>query len=245
MMTDATTIDPAEAAHFGGMAHEWWDPQGSSGPLHKVNPARLAYIREQALAHFERQPAERYWLAGLDVLDIGCGGGILAEPLARLGGTVTAIDAAAEAIEVAMTHAEAAGLDIAYRQCAVERLAGEGARFDLVICMEVVEHVADVAQFLGGIAEILRPGGLLIFSTPNRTAMSYGTLIVGAEWVLRLIPRGTHDWNKFLTPEELTAAMSKAGLRVIDTRGIAFRPSRGFELADDRRVNYIGAAIPG
>ncbi|MBW7946017.1 MAG: bifunctional 2-polyprenyl-6-hydroxyphenol methylase/3-demethylubiquinol 3-O-methyltransferase UbiG, partial [Sphingomonadaceae bacterium] len=186
---------------------------------------------------------DRAWLSGLDVLDIGCGGGILAEPLARLGGRVTAIDAAAEAIAVAKAHAVEAGLEIDYRQSPVEALVEEGRRFDLVTCMEVVEHVADVPVFLRGIASLLKPGGLLVFSTPNRTALSYGTLIVGAEWVLRFIPRGTHDWNRFLTPDELTAALADAGLKVTETRGIGFRPSRGFELSDDRRVNYIGAAI--
>lgn len=238
-----TTIDPAQARLFDSIAHEWWDANGSSAPLHKVNPVRLAFVREQALAHFGRDSRDRAWLAGLDVLDIGCGGGILAEPLARLGGRVTAIDAAAEAIAVAKAHAVEAGLEIDYRQSPVETLVEEGRRFDLVTCMEVVEHVADVPVFLRGIASLLKPGGLLIFSTPNRTALSYGTLIVGAEWVLRFIPRGTHDWNKFLTPDELTAALADAGLKVTETRGIGFRPSRGFELSDDRRVNYIGAAI--
>lgn len=238
-----TTIDPAQARLFDSIAHEWWDASGSSAPLHKVNPARLAFVREQALAHFGRDSRDRAWLSGLDVLDIGCGGGILAEPLARLGGRVTAIDAAAEAIAVAKAHAVEAGLEIDYRQSPVETLVEEGRRFDLVTCMEVVEHVADVPVFLRGIASLLKPGGLLVFSTPNRTALSYGTLIVGAEWVLRFIPRGTHDWNRFLTPEELTAALTSVGLRVTETRGIGFRPSRGFELSDDRRVNYIGAAV--
>lgn len=239
----STTIDPDQARLFDSIAHEWWDAEGSSGPLHKVNPVRLAFIREQALAHFGRDARARDWLSGLDVLDIGCGGGILAEPLARLGGNVTAIDAAAEAIAVAKAHAVEADLPVDYRQSSVEALAGQGASFDLITCMEVVEHVADVPAFLGGIAKLLKPGGLLIFSTPNRTALSYGALILGAEWVLRLIPRGTHDWNRFLTPEELTAALAEAGLKVTETRGIGLRPSRGFELSDDRRVNYIGAAV--
>lgn len=238
-----TTIDPAQARLFDSIAHEWWDANGSSAPLHKVNPVRLAFVREQALAHFGRDSRDRAWLSGLDVLDIGCGGGILAEPLARLCGRVTAIDAAAEAIAVAKAHAVEAGLEIDYRQSPVETLVEEGRRFDLVTCMEVVEHVADVPIFLRGIASLLKSGGLLVFSTPNRTALSYGTLIVGAEWVLRFIPRGTHDWNRFLTPEELTAALASVGLRVTETRGIGFRPSRGFELSDDRRVNYIGAAV--
>jgi 2-polyprenyl-6-hydroxyphenyl methylase/3-demethylubiquinone-9 3-methyltransferase len=244
MTTAQATVDPREAARFGGMAAEWWDPKGSSAPLHKVNRARLGYIRERALPHFGRDGRERRWLAGLDVLDIGCGGGILAEPLARLGGRVAGIDAAAEAIDVARAHAAAAGLDIDYRQASVERLAGEGRRFDLVTCMEVVEHVADVPLFLKTVRDLVKPGGLVVFSTPNRTALSYATVIVGAEYVLRMIPRGTHDWTRFLTPDELRDAMAAAGLAITDVRGIVFKPSRGFELGDDTRINYIGTAVP-
>lgn len=228
---NTVNADPAELQKFSDLAHRWWDPASEFRPLHEINPLRLGWIDGKAA------------LAGKKVLDIGCGGGILAEPLARLGGRVTAIDAAAEAIAVAKAHAAEAGLEIDYRQSPVETLVEEGRRFDLVTCMEVVEHVADVPVFLRGIARLLKPGGLLVFSTPNRTALSYGTLIVGAEWVLRFIPRGTHDWNRFLTPEELTAALASAGLRVTETRGIGFRPSRGFELSDDRRINYIGAAV--
>jgi 2-polyprenyl-6-hydroxyphenyl methylase / 3-demethylubiquinone-9 3-methyltransferase len=239
-----TTIDSREAALFDSIAHEWWDPAGSSAPLHKVNRTRLQYIRERALAHFGRDGRERRWLAGLEVLDIGCGGGILSEPLARLGGSVTGIDAAGEAVAVARRHAMAGGLAIDYRQASVERLAGEGRRFDLVTAMEVLEHVADVPLFLGGVRDLLKPGGLFIFSTPNRTPQSYAVLIVAGERLLRFIPRGAHDWSRFITPAELAVMMSAAGLETRETRGISFRPSRGFELSDDRSIDYIGAAVP-
>lgn len=240
----ATTIDSREAALFDSIAHEWWDTNGTSAPLHRVNRVRLQYIREHVLAHFGRDGAERQWLAELDVLDIGCGGGILTEPLARLGGKVMGIDASGEAIEVAKKHAGDSGLLVNYRQVSVERLAGEAKRFDLITCMEVLEHVSDVPLFLRSIRELLKPGGLLIASTPNRTAASYAALIVAGEWVLRIIPRGAHDWSKFITPDELKQAMTEAGLDLQSTSGISFRPSRGFELSDDRAINYIGVAMP-
>lgn len=239
-----TTIDADQARLFSGMAADWWDRSGSSALLHKVNPVRLGYIAERAAPHFGRDAHERGWLAGLDILDVGCGGGILSECLARLGGRVTAIDAAKEAVEVARNHAAGQKLDIDYRLSSVEILAREPERFDLVTCMEVVEHVLDVPLFLRGLRSLLRPGGMLVFSTPNRTAMSYGVMILGAEWVLRLLPRGTHDWERFLTPDELAAAMRRADLVVEDVQGIAFSPARGFELSRDKRVNYIGAAVP-
>ncbi|MGB3723260.1 MAG: bifunctional 2-polyprenyl-6-hydroxyphenol methylase/3-demethylubiquinol 3-O-methyltransferase UbiG [Pacificimonas sp.] len=240
-----STIDPAQAELFSGMAAEWWDRSGSSALLHKVNPVRVKYIREQVGAHFARDTIGARWLDGLDCLDVGCGGGILSECLARLGGEVTAIDAAEDSVKVAIAHAEAQGLEIDYRLAATDVLVDEGRTFDLITCMEVVEHVADVPAFLAGLRALLKPGGLLVFSTPNRTAMSFGVMILGAEWVLRLLPRGTHEWDRFLTPAELTRALATAGLKVTDLDGIALDLARGFELSDDRKVNYIGAAVAG
>lgn len=239
----STTVDPQQAALFSDMAAEWWNRKGSSALLHQVNPVRLAYIRERAAAHFGLDTTRRNWLSDRDVLDVGCGGGILTECLARLGGAVTGIDAAEGGIAVAREHAAGQGLSIAYELTTADNLVQQGRCFDLVTCMEVVEHVADVPAFLSSLAKLLKPGGLLIYSTPNRTAMSYGVMIVGAEWILRLLPRGTHDWNRFLTPEDLKAALGGAGLTATDCQGIAYDPARGFALSDDMRVNFIGAAV--
>ena len=236
------TDDPNQSEHFSAMADEWWDRSGSSAILHKVNPVRLRYVRERVAAHFGRE-TRAGWLDRLTCLDVGCGGGILAECMARAGGDVTAIDTAARSIEVAKAHAAGQGLTIDYRLAEAAVLKNEGAAFDLVTCMEVVEHVDDVPAFLADLAALLKPGGLLVFSTPNRTAMSFGVMIAGAEWVLRLLPRGTHDWNRFLTPDELERALAQAGLEMRDVEGIALDPARGFTLSDDRRVNYIGSAV--
>ena len=240
----STTVDPQQAELFSGMAADWWDRKGSSALLHQVNPVRLSYICEQAGPVLGVDTSSARWLAGKDVLDVGCGGGILAECLARLGGNVTAIDAAGGAIDIAKAHAAAQGLDIDYRLQTTDVLVREGRKFDLVTCMEVVEHVLDVPAFLASLRALLKPGGLLVFSTPNRTAMSFGVMIVGAEWVLRLLPRGTHDWNRFLTPEEMQRAMALADLEVTDCQGISYAPGAGFGVSDDKRVNYIGAAVP-
>ena len=237
----STTVDPQQAALFSGMAADWWDRTGSSALLHKVNPVRLSYICQHMNA-YGSDMAGREWLAGKACLDVGCGGGILAECLARLGGEVIAIDAAEGAVDVARAHAGAQGLEIDYRLATTDVLMREGLSFDLITCMEVVEHVLDVPAFLASLRALLKPDGLLVFSTPNRTAMSFGTMIVGAEWVLRLLPRGTHDWERFLKPEELSDAMAIAGLEVFDCQGIAFDPATGFTLSSDKRVNYIGAA---
>jgi len=237
---DATqTIDPAEAAHFGALAADWWDPRGSSAMLHRLNPARLAYVRRQIDALWGLDPAERRPLAGRRALDVGCGAGLLSEPLARLGAEVAAIDAAPENIAAATAHAEGQGLAIDYRACGIEDLAGE--TFDLVVSMEVVEHVADVAGFVAGLAAALADDGLLILSTPNRTPLSKLALItIGEE--IGMVPRGTHDWTKFLTPGELSAHVEDAGLIVVDTTGLSFNPARGFALSSNLALDYLLAA---
>lgn len=233
---DHASIVAREAAHFGGMAAEWWDPHGSSAMLHRLNPVRLRYIREQADRHFDLDPASFTPLAGKTALDVGCGAGLLAEPLKRLGAAITAIDAAPENIAIARAHAATSGLAIDYRTGGVEAVAGE--RFDLVTCLEVIEHVADPAAFVAGLAGALADGGLLIMSTPNRTPMSRVAMITLAEGTGR-IPRGTHDWNRFVTPDELGNMLADAGLSVRDTRGIAFSPTSGFSLSDSLALNYL------
>jgi 2-polyprenyl-6-hydroxyphenyl methylase/3-demethylubiquinone-9 3-methyltransferase len=245
MAESAGTIDPANLALFGGLAGSWWDPDGPSRLLHRINPTRLGFIRDEAVAHFGREARARRPLAGLRALDIGCGAGLVAEPLARMGATVTGLDAGADVIAVARDHADAMGLAIDYRMGEVADLAAEAAaRFDLVTCLEVVEHVTDVPAFLATIRRLVAPGGLLVFSTPNRTALSWGVLIGGAERVMKLIPEGGHHWTQFLTPDELTQKLAAAGFRVERLSGLAWSPMRGFHLSADLRVNYIGTAVP-
>ncbi|WP_167956262.1 bifunctional 2-polyprenyl-6-hydroxyphenol methylase/3-demethylubiquinol 3-O-methyltransferase UbiG [Sphingomonas jejuensis] len=231
-----TTIDPREAAHFGAMASDWWDPAGRSAMLHRLNPPRLRYIRDQVDRHWQLDPRVRRPLDGRRALDLGCGGGLLAEPLARLGAAVTAVDAAAEAVAVARDHAAAQGLQIDYRAGGVEQLAGE--TFDLVCSLEVIEHAADQPGFVRGLAATLAPGGLMILSTPNRTALSRLAIVTLAEST-GAIPRGTHDWNRFLTPDDLAAMVNGAGLRVVDICGIAASPTRGFRLSEDLSLDYL------
>ena len=233
-----TSIMPAEAAHFGRLAGDWWDPDGASSMLHKLNPVRLAYVRDRIDQHWHLDERSLRPLEGKTALDVGCGAGLLAEPLARMGAAVTAIDAAPELIAAAKAHAAGAGLAIDYRAGAVENLDG---RFDLVTAMEVVEHVADPAAFVASLAERLAPGGLLILSTPNRTAWSKLLTITLAEGVGR-IPRGTHHFDEFITPDELGGMLAAAGLVVQDVEGIAFSPTRGLHLSDDVRLNYLVAA---
>jgi len=237
-----STIVAAEAAHFGRMAAEWWDPKGSSAMLHRLNPVRLRYIRQAVDAHWGGEPGSFTPLAGRAALDVGCGAGLLAEPLARLGATVTGLDAAPENVAVAAAHAEAGGLAIDYRAGSVEDLEAE--RFDLVTCLEVIEHVGDRGAFVRGLAEAIAPGGLLVLSTPNRTAWSRFAL-VGAAEATGMIPRGTHDWNRFLTPEDLTVLLASEGLTVTDVTGIVFSPATGFALGASTALDYILTAVPG
>ena len=231
-----STIDPREAAHFGAMAADWWDPSGSSAMLHKLNPVRLRYIRSAIDGHWLGEESSFRPLTGKRALDVGCGAGLLSEPLARLGATVTALDAAQENIAIARAHAERQGLLIDYRATPVEQLDSEG--FDLVTSMEVIEHVTDPAAFIGALAAKLAPGGLLILSTPNRTALSRLAMISIGESIGG-IPKGTHDWDKFLTPEELTDMLVKAGLEVTDVTGLSFDPRRGFTLSSNKAINYL------
>ena len=235
----ATTINAAEAAHFGALASEWWDPKGSSAMLHKLNPVRLAFIRNAVDAHFGGDGKARHPLVGKTALDVGCGAGLLCEPLARLGADVTGVDAAPENIEAAKSHAAGAGLSVNYR---AGEIASQGlGQYDVVTCMEVIEHVMDPAAFVHELVRHLKPDGLLLLSTPNRTPASRVFLVEAAER-LGQVPRGTHDWDKFLTPEELTGLFGDAGLEVIDIKGIAFSPMSGLHLNQNMALNYILSA---
>jgi 2-polyprenyl-6-hydroxyphenyl methylase/3-demethylubiquinone-9 3-methyltransferase len=229
-----------EAAHFGKLAADWWDPKGSSAMLHKLNPPRLRHIRATIDTHWGSDPAALKPLDGRSAVDVGCGAGLLAEPLARLGARVTAIDAAPENIMVAKAHAERQGLAIDYRIGGVEGLVGE--TFDLVTSMEVIEHVADPAAFVKELGALLAPGGLMILSTPNRTPLSRLAMIQAGEG-LGLVPKGTHDWNKFLTPDELAGHLDEAGLRVIERMGLSFSPAKGFHLSDNLTLDYFLTAV--
>jgi 2-polyprenyl-6-hydroxyphenyl methylase/3-demethylubiquinone-9 3-methyltransferase len=233
-----TTIDPAEAAHFGRLAADWWDPKGSSAMLHKLNPVRLSYIRDRIDQHWGADECDRRPLRGKRAADVGCGAGLLAEPLARLGAEVTGLDPAPENIAAARLHAEGQGLAIDYRVGSVEALTG---RYDLVTSLEVIEHVNEPRAFVQGLADALADDGLLILSTPNRTAMSRLMMIVIGEGTGR-IPRGTHDWEKFLSPDELCPLLQYAGLEVIDVTGLRFSVTRGFTLSDDKSLDYFVTA---
>lgn len=237
MANSATsTIDPREAAHFGAMAADWWDPKGSSAMLHKLNPVRLRYIRSAIDRHWFGEESSFHPLEGKSALDVGCGAGLLSEPLARLGAAVTALDAAEENIAIARTHADGQGLLIDYRATPVEQL--NAGSFDLVTSMEVVEHVTDPAAFVRALAGKLSPNGLLIMSTPNRTPLSRLAMIRIGEGIGG-IPKGTHDWDKFLTPDELTEMLIKAGLEVTDVTGLSFDPRKGFTLSSNKAINYL------
>jgi 2-polyprenyl-6-hydroxyphenyl methylase/3-demethylubiquinone-9 3-methyltransferase len=236
----AGTVDAAEVERFSRHAADWWDSRGPMAALHKFNPVRLAYIRDQAAAQFRRDAKMLDCLAGLRMLDIGCGGGILSEPLARLGAEMVGADPSEENIEIAREHAAESGLAIDYRATTAEDLSDAGERFDVVLAMEVVEHVADVPLFVSACAQMIKPGGLMVAATLNRTLKSFALAIVGAEYVLRWLPRGTHQWDKFVTPRELEMAVENGGLQVIGERGVIYNPlADRWQLSSDMDVNYM------
>ena len=240
---NATTVDAEEVARFSRLSAQWWDARGPMAPLHRFNPVRLAYVRDRVAAHFRRDPKRLDSLSGLRLLDIGCGGGILSEPLARLGGDVVGADPSAANIEAARHHAAQAGLAIDYRCASAETLADAGESFDAVLAMEVVEHVVDLGLFVEIAAKMVRPGGLLFVATLNRTMKSFALAIVGAEYILRWLPRGTHQWDRFVMPNELEIAIEQAGLHVIDETGVAYDLfADRWRLSADMDVNYMVVA---
>ncbi len=245
MQAPQTTVDPAEIEKFQAMAAEWWDPNGKFKPLHMLNPCRLDYITRQIAGEFERDVKTASPFKGLRILDIGCGGGLLAEPMARLGAEVVGADAAERNIPVAQVHAEQSGLDIDYRHTTAEDMAAAGEQFDVVLNMEVVEHVASPIDYLTACRQLLKPGGLHICSTLNRNPKSYVMAIIGAEHVMRWLPKGTHEWSKFITPDELFALLRDAGLDPVDRKGFVFNPiTWTWSLsAKDLSVNYVTASL--
>ena len=237
------TLDVAEVARFAELADTWWDPDGKFRPLHQLGPARLGFIRGQLIEHFKLEAERLHPFDGLRVLDIGCGGGLIAEPLARLGASVTAIDPAEENIAAARAHSGPQGLEIDYRVGRVEDLGNAGPSFDAVMCLEVIEHVPDVGGFLKCCAALVRPGGIMILSTINRTLKAYVLAIVGAEYVLGWLPVGTHQWERFVKPDELERQLAAAGLAIREVRGLIYNPlSDRWTLGDDTDVNYMAAA---
>ena len=234
-----TSIVPEEVRQFASHAGDWWDPDGSEAMLHKLNPVRLNYIRDQVDQHWALDETSLKALEGRTALDVGCGAGLLAEPLARLGAKVTAVDAAPELIEAARAHSAGQRLEIDYRAAAVEQIEGQ---FDLITAMEVIEHVADPASFLAAIAARLAPDGLLILSTPNKTALSK-LLMVGAAEAFGAVPKGTHDFEKFIPPDRMKQLLADAGLKCLDVEGIAWSPTRGLHLSEDLRLNYLVSAV--
>jgi 2-polyprenyl-6-hydroxyphenyl methylase/3-demethylubiquinone-9 3-methyltransferase len=241
--SETGTVDQEEVARFSRLAGQWWDPHGPMAALHKFNPVRLAFIRDQVAEHFDREPKRLDSLAGLRILDIGCGGGILCEPLARLGASVVGADPSESNIAVARSHAAQSGLAIDYRDTSAEALAQAGEIFDVVLAMEVVEHVTDVGLFVGLAAAMVKPGGLLFVATLNRTAKSFALAIIGAEYILRWLPRGTHQWDKFVTPDELEIAIEQSGLHIGDETGVIYNLfTDRWQLAADMDVNYMVVA---
>jgi 2-polyprenyl-6-hydroxyphenyl methylase/3-demethylubiquinone-9 3-methyltransferase len=235
-----TTINDEEVAKFTAMAEEWWDPTGKFKPLHKFNPVRLGYIRDKAIAHFGKDGSKRKPLEGLRILDIGCGGGLLSEPMARLGATVVGADAAERNIAIARLHATQSGLEIDYRATTSEALAAAGEKFDIVLNMEVVEHVDNVPLYMKSCADLVAPGGLLFTATINRTPRAYALAVIGAEYVLGWLPKGTHDFRKFLTPDEIAALVTRNRLKVIDKTGVVFHPlADEWRQSRDMGINYM------
>ena len=244
MRASGGTIDPDEIDRFAAQAESWWDPEGSFRTLHRVNPARLGFIRRHLTAHFGRDPSSLRPFDGLTLLDIGCGGGLVAEPMARLGFTVTGIDGGAEAIDAARRHAEATGLAIDYCVTVAESIAEVGRRFDTVLALEVIEHVTDPADFLAAVSALVRSGGAFIGATLNRTPRSFALAIVGAEYIFRWLPPGTHDWRKFLRPSEFVLGLRRNGFVVTQLAGLIYDPHRAeWSLSRDLQVNYMVAAV--
>jgi 2-polyprenyl-6-hydroxyphenyl methylase/3-demethylubiquinone-9 3-methyltransferase len=239
------SIDHAEIAKFTAMAEAWWDPAGAFRPLHRLNPVRVEFIRDRLLARTGRDATDSEPLQGLSILDIGCGGGLLAEPLARLGAEVTGVDAAERNIEIARAHAAATGVKVTYLPCSAEDLVARGGQFDAVLAMEIVEHVADLDSFLGAARALLKPDGVLFLATLNRTLKSFAFAIVGAEYILRWLPRGTHDWRRFLRPSELARRLRGNDLAIREMTGVRYDPiADSFALDPDCSVNYMAVAFP-
>jgi len=238
-----SSVDAREIDQFARLGAQWWNQRGPMAALHKFNPVRLGYIRDEAVAHFSRDPKKLDCLSGLRILDIGCGGGILSEPLARLGAQVVGADPSEENIAVAATHARDSGVSVDYRATTAEDLAAQGEQFDIVLAMEVVEHVVNVDDFVATCAAMVKPGGLMIAATLNRTMKSFALAIVGAEYILRWLPRGTHQWDKFVTPEELERGLTAGGVQVIAERGVIYNLlADRWQLSDDMDVNYMMVA---
>lgn len=239
-----TTVDPQEIAKFSAMADEWWNPQGKFKPLHRLNPVRIAYIRDTILSHFHKEKTAEQPLSGINLLDIGCGGGLLTEPMTRLGADATGIDASEKNIRIASLHAEQQGITPHYFHTSAEELAAAGKQFDVVLAMEIIEHVADVPAFINACATLVKPGGLMFLATLNRTVKSFTFAIVGAEYILRWLPRGTHDWHKFLTPSEVEAELRHHGLTLKELQGVTYNPLKdSWKLSDDLRINYMLHAV--
>ena len=240
----SATLDWEEVERFAKLAGDWWDAKGPFKPLHRINPVRLTYIRDELCRKFGRDPKGPLSLPGLSVLDIGCGGGLVSEPLARLGASVTGIDPAPENIEAAKVHAEGARVKVDYRVATAEEIAAEGVTFDAVLLLEVIEHVPDVRAFLKLVARLVNPGGAMVLSTLNRTLKAYALAIIGAEFILRWLPLGTHNWDRFVRPDELRAGLEGAGLTLTDTTGMVYYPfADEWSLSRDTDVNYFAMAI--